>query len=105
MGEVHDGNTVTDYMDQERNRGMTNWFAFNQLWLKIICIYLTNIFTGITITSAAVTLPWKKHSINLVDTPGHIDFTMQVEQTLNILDGAVIVLDSSAGWLKYIKYC
>ncbi|XP_060834486.1 ribosome-releasing factor 2, mitochondrial [Rhopalosiphum padi] len=72
MGEVHDGNTVTDYMDQERNR-------------------------GITITSAAVTLPWKKHNINLVDTPGHIDFTMQVEQTLNILDGAVIVLDSSAG--------
>ncbi|VVC44884.1 Hypothetical protein CINCED_3A021395 [Cinara cedri] len=72
MGEVHDGNTVTDYMDQERNR-------------------------GITITSAAVTIPWKKHNINLVDTPGHIDFTMQVEQTLNILDGAVIVLDSSAG--------
>jgi len=54
-------------------------------------------FTGITITSAAVTIPWKKHNINLVDTPGHIDFTMQVEQTLNILDGAVIVLDSSAG--------
>lgn len=54
-------------------------------------------FTGITITSAAVTIPWKKHSINLVDTPGHIDFTMQVEQTLNILDGAVVVLDSSAG--------
>lgn len=54
-------------------------------------------FTGITITSAAVTIPWKTHNINLVDTPGHIDFTMQVEQTLNILDGAVIVLDSSAG--------
>ncbi|XP_050543256.1 ribosome-releasing factor 2, mitochondrial [Daktulosphaira vitifoliae] len=72
MGEVHDGNTVTDYMDQERDR-------------------------GITITSAAVTLPWKNHKINLIDTPGHIDFTMQVEQTLNILDGAVIVLDSSAG--------
>lgn len=54
-------------------------------------------YTGITITSAAVTIPWKKHNINLVDTPGHIDFTMQVEQTLNILDGAVIVLDSSAG--------
>ncbi|XP_025415341.1 ribosome-releasing factor 2, mitochondrial isoform X2 [Sipha flava] len=72
MGEVHDGNTVTDYMEQERNR-------------------------GITITSAAVTIPWKKHNINLIDTPGHIDFTMQVEQTLNVLDGAVIVLDSSAG--------
>ncbi|XP_050420605.1 ribosome-releasing factor 2, mitochondrial [Adelges cooleyi] len=72
MGEVHDGNTVTDYMDQERDR-------------------------GITITSAAVTFPWKNCNINLVDTPGHIDFTMQVEQTLNILDGAVVVLDSSAG--------
>lgn len=56
-------------------------------------------FTGITITSAAVIIPWKKHRINLVDTPGHIDFTMQVEQTLNILDGAVVVLDSSAGYI------
>lgn len=59
--------------------------------------YLNKYLIGITITSAAVTIPWKKHNINLVDTPGHIDFTMQVEQTLNILDGAVIVLDSSSG--------
>lgn len=72
MGEVHHGNTVTDYLEQERER-------------------------GITITSAAVTYPWRNHIFNLIDTPGHIDFTMEVEQTLNVLDGAVVVLDSSAG--------
>ncbi|CAH2011231.1 unnamed protein product [Acanthoscelides obtectus] len=72
MGEVHHGNTVTDYMTQERER-------------------------GITITSAAITFYWKKHQFNLIDTPGHIDFTMEVEQTLNVLDGAVVVLDGSAG--------
>uniref|UniRef100_A0A1B6EU19 Tr-type G domain-containing protein n=1 Tax=Cuerna arida TaxID=1464854 RepID=A0A1B6EU19_9HEMI len=72
MGEVHLGNTVTDYMEQERNR-------------------------GITITSAAVTFSWNGHRFNLIDTPGHIDFTMEVEQTLNVMDGAVVVLDGSAG--------
>lgn len=72
MGEVHHGNTVTDYMDQERQR-------------------------GITITSAAVTFNWKDYRFNLIDTPGHIDFTMEVEQTLQILDGAIVVLDGSAG--------
>lgn len=72
MGEVHHGNTVTDYMEQERQR-------------------------GITITSAAVTFNWKNYRFNLIDTPGHIDFTMEVEQTLQILDGAIVVLDGSAG--------
>lgn len=72
MGEVHRGNTVTDYMDEERNR-------------------------GITITSAAVTFYWAGHKFNLIDTPGHIDFTIEVERTLNVLDGAVVVLDGSAG--------
>lgn len=72
MGEVHHGNTVTDYMSQERER-------------------------GITIKSAAVTFKWKNHQFNLIDTPGHIDFTMEVEQTLNVLDGAIVVLDGCAG--------
>ncbi|XP_020287583.1 ribosome-releasing factor 2, mitochondrial isoform X2 [Pseudomyrmex gracilis] len=72
MGEVHHGNTVTDYMEQERQR-------------------------GITITSAAVSFNWKDYRFNLIDTPGHIDFTMGVEQTLQILDGAIVILDGSAG--------
>lgn len=72
MGEVHHGNTVTDYMAQERER-------------------------GITITSAAITFYWIKNQFNLIDTPGHIDFTMEVEQTLKVLDGAIVVLDGSAG--------
>lgn len=72
MGEVHDGNTVTDYMDQERQR-------------------------GITICSAAVTFSWKDYRFNLIDTPGHIDFTMGVEQTIGVMDGVVVVLDGSAG--------
>lgn len=72
MGEVHNGNTVTDYMEQERQR-------------------------GITISSAAVTFNWKDYKFNLIDTPGHIDFTMGVEQTLSALDGAIVILDGSAG--------
>lgn len=72
MGEVHRGNTITDFMAQERER-------------------------GITICSAAVTFPWKEYRINLLDTPGHIDFTMEVEQSLGAVDGVVVVLDSSAG--------
>nr|Q29BD5.2 RecName: Full=Ribosome-releasing factor 2, mitochondrial; Short=RRF2mt; AltName: Full=Elongation factor G 2, mitochondrial; Short=EF-G2mt; Short=mEF-G 2; Flags: Precursor [Drosophila pseudoobscura pseudoobscura] len=72
LGEVHRGNTVTDYLTQERER-------------------------GITICSSAVTFPWRGNRINLLDTPGHIDFTMEVEQSLYAVDGVVVVLDGTAG--------
>ncbi len=72
IGEVHDGNTTTDYMEQERER-------------------------GITITSAAVTCEWKSHRINIIDTPGHIDFNIEVNRSLRVLDGAIFIIEGVAG--------
>jgi elongation factor G len=72
IGEVHDGNTTTDYMDQERER-------------------------GITITSAAVTCEWKDNRINIIDTPGHIDFNIEVNRSLRVLDGAIFIIEGVAG--------
>ena len=72
IGEVHDGNTTTDYMEQERER-------------------------GITITSAAVTCEWKNHRINIIDTPGHIDFNIEVNRSLRVLDGAIFIIEGVAG--------
>ncbi|MCC7011938.1 MAG: elongation factor G [Planctomycetes bacterium] len=72
IGQVDEGTATMDYMPEERER-------------------------GITITAAATTLPWREHSINLIDTPGHVDFTVEVERSLRVLDGAVLVIDAVAG--------
>ncbi len=72
IGETHDGESQMDWMDQEKER-------------------------GITITSAATTCYWKDHRLNIIDTPGHVDFTIEVQRSLRVLDGAIALLDANAG--------
>lgn len=87
IGEVHDGEAVMDWMDQERER-------------------------GITITAAVTNCPWKSHELHIIDTPGHVDFTVEVERSMRVLDGTVVVIDAVSGvepqtetvWRQAVRY-
>ena len=76
MGEVHEGTAVMDFLEEEQER-------------------------GITIQSAATTCPWRDYIINLIDTPGHVDFTAEVERSMRVLDGAIAVFDGKGAMISF----